>query len=121
MDISTNPFAPQKLEWAYGVAIKKLDERETWWPLNAMRAAKRRDPSMMRALDKCAETMLVLQESLNKDVRRLAEFAGGQREATEHQMFRNAFQMADEGCHEGMEPYIWIYGAVGLLCGFSER
>jgi hypothetical protein len=120
VDISYNSFSPERVEWAYGMAIKKQEENDWNWVLPGFRAAKDRAPKMMMALERCAEVMHQMQEAQALSTRRSAETFAEQQEFTEYQMFREAFKMADEGHHQTMKHFVWIYGAVGLLCGYTN-
>ena len=123
MSMGYNSFRDARIEWAYSVALKKQEEQKWDWGVAAMRAAKAKDPKMMIALERCAEAMHRMSEHQNGDTRRSADQdnLGASTEFTETQMFREAFRMADEEKHDTMEPFLWIYGAVGLLCGLSNK
>ena len=121
MDVSYNAFSFSRVERAYAQAVKKQEQQEWRWPIAGIRAAKARDPKMMHALERCAEVMHQHAELQNGQTRRSAETFAQQQEFTEFQMFREAFNMADSGHHDTMEHFLWIYGAVGLLCGISEQ
>lgn len=122
MEIGYYPFDIRKIEWAYGMALQKQEQREWNWAIPAMRAARAKDPRMMHALERCALEMDKWADGQKDDLARKAEELGHSRlEHTESQMFREAYRMAAEDKHDTMEPFLWIYGAVGLLCGYTHR
>jgi len=122
MDMGYNPFDIRRVEWAYGLALKKQEEKAWNWAIPSMRAARAKDKKMMIALERCATVMDKWADEQKSDLARRAEEMGHERlEHTESQMFREAYRMAVEDKHDTMEPFLWIYGAVGLLCGYAHQ
>lgn len=121
MQLSYDPFDIRRIENAYGVAIRKQEAREWSWAIPAMRAARDKSPRMMHALEKCALAMDKWADEQRSDLEAKAEELGHERlEHTESQMFREAYRMAAEDKYDTMEPFLWIYGAVGVLVGITH-
>ena len=121
MEFSYNPFDIRRIEKAYSTAMRKQEERDHRWPRAALRAARDKSPKMMHALEKCALEMDKWADMQKSDLESKAKELGHERlEHTESQMFREAYRMAAEDKHDTMEPFLWIYGAVGMLCGFTR-
>ena len=120
MHITHSPFSIVRVEKAYKTALEEQEKGNWSWGRAAIRAACDKNPGMMHALEKCAEVMHQEMENQSLSTRRSAKTFSEQQEFTEFQMFREAFRMADEGHQDTMEHFIWIYGAVGLLCGITQ-
>ena len=77
-----------------------------------MRAARARDPHLMKALEGGAEVLLKLsREQLGTNYM----VAGERLDATEHSLWREAYVQADDGA--AMIQFKWIYGAAAELAG----
>ncbi len=121
MQISYNPFDIRRIENAYSTAMRKQEERDHRWPRAALRAARAKDSKMMHALEKCALEMDKWSDQQKSDLETKSEELGHTGlEHTELQMFREAYRMAAEDKHDTMEPFLWIYGAVGILVGITH-
>ena len=82
-----------------------------------MRAARERDPRLLKALEKAAEVVTKMDENQRGRTRRATEHFSEAGETTETQLFREAYRMADQGT-----PIVnlkWIYGAAAWLCGYN--
>jgi putative protein kinase ArgK-like GTPase of G3E family len=122
MEVGLNLFSITRIENAYSIALKKQEQKEWSWPVAATRAAQAGDPKMLMALERCASAMDAWQDEQKSDLERKRRELGHERmEFTEAQMFREAYVMADKGKVDTMEHFTWIYGAVGLLCGYSRQ
>ena len=120
IEVGYTSINAKTVEKAYAKCQERQDAKDWHWPIAAMRAAKARDPKMMKVLELCAEVMQELQENQSRETRRSSDFHPDTVEFTEYQLFREAYRMADEGKHETMEHFLWIYGACGYLCGYSR-
>jgi hypothetical protein len=82
-----------------------------------MRAARARDPKLLKVLDLAANVMVNIEESQRREEMRTSLIYGERRYSTETQLWREAYRMVDQGT-----PIIhlqWIYGAAALLAGLS--
>lgn len=103
-----------RVEWAYGTAQRCQHEpRGESLARQAWRAAEARDPKLLLALDKGAT---ILQRISEEQFGAHGMDVNGYRvDATEYQLWRNAYTTLDKGTPE--QNYIWIYVAGGLLAG----
>lgn len=99
------------VERAHGLAIKAQRLGKRGFADKGMRAARARDPFLMKAIEGGAEVLLKISE------RQLGHYSvcGLRVDATEHQLWREAFIQADKG--EPMIQFEWIYGAAAELAG----
>ena len=103
---------PKTVEAAQGWMLKRQEANDSHVVRVALRAAHDRNPWLMKALDKGSEVLHALSESqLGKTYN-----VGGLRiDATEFQMWREAFRWADKG--EPMAQFSWQYVAAARLAG----
>lgn len=80
-----------------------------------MRAARVRDPRLLKALEGGAEILRRMSEE-QMGVHGL-DVGGIRVQATEYQMWLNAYRMVDEGNMAGAAPYEWWIGAAAFLAG----
>jgi hypothetical protein len=111
-------ITPELVEAAYRTAIRMQQARALWWADVGMKAAKARDPKLLKALEKAAEVVTKMDEEQRGRTRRHAEYLNHQTETTETQLFREAYRMADQGTP--IEHLKWIYGAGAWLCGYNN-
>jgi hypothetical protein len=102
------------VEWAHGRAQTAQRQGMVNFAASGMRAARARDPHLLKALEGGAEVLTKMNDrQLGPHFR-----VGHHRvDSTEVQMWREAFRLCDEG-----EPLInlqWIYGAAALLAGLQ--
>jgi tRNA A37 N6-isopentenylltransferase MiaA len=110
-------ITPERVEYAYGLAMKRQQSRADWWADIGWRAAQERDPRLLKALEKAAEVVTKMDENQRGRTRRATEHFSEAGETTETQLFREAYRMADQGT-----PIVnlkWIYGAAAWLCGYN--
>jgi len=110
-------ITPERVEYAYGLAMKMQQLRGDWWADVGWRAAVARDPKLLKALERAAEIVSKMDEEQRGRTRRASEHLSHQGETTETQLFREAYRMADLGT-----PVVnlkWIYGAGAWLCGYN--
>ena len=83
-----------------------------------MRAARARDPKLLKALERGAEIMDRLSESQMGQTRRslATDVEGYKVEHTETQLWKKAYEFADRG--EPLQHFCWIYGAAAIMCGY---
>ena len=112
-------ITPERVEWAHGRAcnyqmIKRQSAADAAW-----RAAKARDPKLLKALEKGAEIIGKMSEAQMGQTRRRIDVPFSEsREHTESQMWRKAYEFMDKG-----DPIIqlqWIYCAGALLAGLVD-
>jgi O-acetylhomoserine/O-acetylserine sulfhydrylase-like pyridoxal-dependent enzyme len=81
-----------------------------------MAAARKRSPSLLKALEGGS---IILQRMSEKQMGVHGVDVGGIRvEATEYQMWKNAYTTADAGNPE--ENYAWIYASAAYLAGLVD-
>jgi hypothetical protein len=109
-------LTPERIEWAYGQAQKAQEQQRDIVAQTGMRAARARDPKLLKALEKAAEHTLKMHEAQMGRTRRSTEIEGYKVEATEHQLFREALVAADKG--EPLQNFAWLYGAAAIMIGY---
>lgn len=110
-------ITPHRVEWAYGLAQQAQAERKQWFADTGMRAARARDPKLLKALEKAAEIMGKLSEAQMGQTRRESTIRFDHtKEHTESQLFREAYRLCDEG--NPIYQLQWIYGAAAWMCGY---
>ena len=81
------------------------------------RAARARDPRLLKALEGAAEVMQAIQERQRGRTMRDSSTPYGQRvDLTEYSLWREAYKCCDRG--EPSENLMWIYGAAAELAGY---
>jgi hypothetical protein len=107
-----------RIEFAYGLAMKAQEERRQSFADTGWRAAKAKDPKMLKALERMAESTGKLQDQqIGRLMRDPASSYAESRGTTEHQFCREAYKLADEG--RPIQVFQWIYGAAAWLCGYN--
>jgi hypothetical protein len=100
------------VERAHALALDAQSRRQMGFAEKGMRAARARDSHLMKALEGGAEVLLKMSE------RQLgASFVveGKRIDATEYQLWREAYAAADRG--DPMVQFRWVYGAAAALAG----
>lgn len=109
-----------KCEYAYGLASKAQHLHFQVFADAGMRAARARDPRMLKALEKMSEHTLAAQENqVGQTMRSVNATFGETRGTTEHQLVREAYKALDKG--EPIPHLEWIYGAAAWLCGYARH
>ena len=111
-------ITPELVEAAYRTAIRMQQARALWWADVGLKAAKARDPKLLKALEKATEVVTKMDEDQRGRTRRHAQYLSEQTETTETQLFREAYRLMDEG--RPIENLKWIYGAGAWLCGYNK-
>ncbi len=83
-----------------------------------MRAANAGDARLLKVLEKGAEHTGKMAEEQYGRTRRAAEVESEKVEVTEHQLWREAYRMMDQGTP--LENFQWIYGAAAIVCGYVD-
>jgi hypothetical protein len=111
-------LSDNKIEYAYGQAIRAQERNDRGFAETGMRAARARDPKLLKALERMAESTYKLQEAqLGRSMRSPDATFGESKGTTEHQLVREAYRMADIGTP--LENFMWVYGAAAWLCGYN--
>lgn len=107
-----------RIEHAYAVAVQAHQQQRQGFADTGYRAAKLKDPKLLKALERMAESTGKLQDrQLGRTIRDPGSTFAQSRGTTEHQLCREAYRMADSGTpHRAFE---WIYGAAAFLCGYN--
>lgn len=106
------------VERAYGEACRAQEQRRQSFADIGWRAAKARDPKLLKALEKMAEVTGRMQENQLGRTMRSSSNYGETRGTTEHQLCREAYRLCDEG--RPIQNFEWIYGAAAHLCGYNQ-
>lgn len=102
------------VEDAYRIARMAQVQRRQSLATAGMRAARARDSRLLKALEGGAE---VLRRMSERQLGSTYNVGGYRVQATEFQLWRNAYQMVDEGNMVGAGNYEWIIMAAALLAG----
>jgi hypothetical protein len=106
-------ISEKSVEWAHGRAIRAQREQRVELAAAGMRAAKARDPHLLKALEGGAEILYRMND--RQQGARGFRMNGHRIDTTELQMWREAYRLCDEG-----EPILalqWIYAAGAVLAG----
>lgn len=107
----------KRVEYAYGLAQQRQLGRDLSFGQIGMRAAKARDPKLLKALEKATE---IITKQSERQFGRTRRDPGTEFrytiEPTEVQLWREAYTFADKG--EPLEQFEWIYGAAAFLAGY---
>lgn len=112
-----NYVCAESVEYAYRRCQIELRNGNENFAAVGMKAARARDPKLLKVLDLCANVMVNLEESQRREQMRTTLIHAEARYTTETQMFREAYRLCDEG--NPIENFKWIYGAAALLAGFN--
>ena len=82
------------------------------------RAAKARDPKLLKALECGAEIIgQMTEEQYGRTMRDPGADFAQTKGTTEQHLWREAYRLCDEG--RPIENFCWIYGAAAWLCGYN--
>lgn len=105
-----------RVEQAYRYAKKWRDEDKTSWAQIGMRAARARDPKLLRALDQALEVLLAEHERQMGEFQRQGKTDFNERALpSEVGFFREVYRTVDES--RPMTEYMWGYAAACWLAG----
>ena len=110
-------ITPARVEYAYGLVQQAQVMGRQSWADTGMRAARARDPKLLKALEKGAEIIGKMSEAQMGQTRRSTEIFSHTKEHTVSQLWREAYRLADEG--KPIENLCWIYAAAAWLCGYN--
>ncbi len=108
----------QRIEWAYSLARKSMENRQLLIAQVGWKAARARDPKLLKALEIGAEKIGKLSEGQTGRTRRTSSTLSETIEHTEASLWREAYRLCDEGTP--IQNFEWIYGAAAVLCGYVD-
>ncbi len=109
----------QRIEWAHGRACRAQEQQRQNVADVGWRAARARDPRLLKTLEIGAEKIGKLSENQTGRTRRSTSSEFKETiEHTEFQLWREAYRLCDEG--NPIRNFEWIYGAAAILCGYVE-
>ena len=97
----------QRIEWAHGRACQAQREQRQGVADAGWRAARARDPRLLKTLEIGAEKIGKLSENQTGRTRRSTEKYAESVEHTEFQLWREAYRLCDEG--NPIRNFEWIY------------
>lgn len=104
------------VEAAYTLGTRCQQARRQSFADTGLRAARARDPKLLKALEKGAEVLRALSE------RQLGASyttsTGVRVDATEYNLWKAACECVDKG--EPIKNLEWIYGMAAWLCGYNS-
>lgn len=116
----SDSLSPDRVEYAYGLAIRAQESQWQHFADQGWRAALARDEKLLIALEKMSEyTLKLSEEQMGQTRRSIGTPHAHTREHTEHQLCREAYKLCDEG--RPIRNFEWIYGAAAWLCGYIVR
>lgn len=93
-------------------------ERSESFANTGMRAARARDPRMLKVLEIAASLLDKAQDDqLGRTMRSQSATHAETFGTTEAQLWRESYRLMDEG--QPIENFKWIYGAAAWLCGYN--
>jgi hypothetical protein len=113
-------ITPVVVEEAYRRCRQAQAQRNQNFADTGWRAARARDPKLLKALEVGAEAVEKLSEEQFGRTMRMADskdrhkYQGGTVEA---QLWREAYRLCDEG--NPIRNFEWIYGAAAWICGYN--
>ena len=105
--------------YAFNRARKEQAEGNYAWANIGMRAAKARDPKLLKALDLAANAMYAEEERQRGHSMRTTDIHAEARYSTYTQMWRESYRMVDEGKAGEVPHLMWMYGAGAFLAGYQ--
>jgi hypothetical protein len=110
---------PGRVEWAYAKAMEAQHFRKQRFADVGWRAAKDRDPRLLKVLECAASIVSKIDEQQRGQTRRGSDVAYAESvETTVTQLFRGAYETVDKGTP--VRALEWIYGAAALMCGYLD-
>ncbi len=108
----------ERVEYAHGLAIRYQQEGRQSFADVGLRAARARDPKLLKALEKGAELIGKASEAQMGFTRRGIDVPFAHtKEHTESQLWREAYRMVDQGTP--IANFQWIYGSAAYLAGYN--
>jgi hypothetical protein len=109
-------FSPERVEWAYRMAMRAQREGKQRYAERAMDLAHKRNSVLLKAMEKGAEIVSKMDEDQRGRTRRSAENLSEQVETTETQLWKESYRLMDEG--RPIPNFAWMYLAGMYLGGF---
>jgi hypothetical protein len=109
-------FSPERVEWAYRMAMRAQREGKQRYAARAFELASKRNDVLLKAMEKGAEIVAKMDEDQRGRTRRSAENLAEQSETTETQLWRESYRLMDEG--RPIRNFEWMYLAGMYLGGF---
>lgn len=109
-------FSPERVEWAYRMAMRAQREGKQRYAERAMELALKRNAVLLKSMEKGAEIVAKMDEDQRGRTRRSAENLAEQTETTETQLWRESYRLMDEG--RPIRNFEWMYLAGMYLGGF---
>jgi hypothetical protein len=111
-------ITPARVEYAYAKACKAQAEGRQSFADTGWRAARARDPKLLKALEQGAEILdRMTEQQYGRTMRDPGAEHGHTKGTTEANLWREAYRMCDEGT--ALENFCWVYGAAAWLCGYN--
>jgi len=108
-----------RVEWAYRRAMEAQHYRKQSFADVGWRAAKERDPRLLKVLECSANIISQMDEEQRGQTRRGSDVAFAESvETTVTQLFKGAYETVDRG--DPSRALEWIYGAAALMCGYLD-
>jgi len=107
----------EAVEDAHRRAMREMENPYTTFGEVGWRAARARDPKLLKVLEIAANQIMQLEEDQRREEMRTTEWFAYQRFSTETQLWREAYKTVDAGTP--VEQLKWIYGAAAKLAGFQ--
>lgn len=108
-----------RVEWAYRRAMEAQHYRKQRFADVGWRAAKDRDPRLLKVLECSANIVSQMDEEQRGQTRRGSDVAFAESvETTVTQLFKAAYETVDKG--DPSRALEWIYGAGALMCGYLD-
>jgi len=112
-------ITPAFVEHAYRRSKQASEKHNQHFAACGMRAAKARDPKLIKALERGAEILdKMTEDQYGRTMRDPSATHGETKGTTEAGLWREAYRMVDEGTP--IPQLQWIYGAAAVLCGYQS-
>jgi len=121
-------ITPARVEKSYQKAMeaqvasnsssRSIRERGQAFADTGMRAAKARDPKLLKALEQGAEILdRMTEQQYGRTMRAPDAEHGHTKGTTEANLWRESYRMCDQGT--ALENFCWIYGSAAWLVGYN--
>lgn len=112
-------ITPKRVEWAYGFARRAMKNKQDGVAEAGLRAARRQDPKLLKALDKMANILDAEAESqMGRTIRDTGTPFSERILPTEAQLVREAYVACDERPEDpNLANFSWLFGAAAVVAG----
>ena len=107
-----------RVEWAHRRASYAQRSQQNYIARAGWRAAVERDGKMLKVLELATKILQRMSEQQMGVHGHDVDGKGLYVEATEYQLWREAYKAMDEG--RPMQHFQWIYGAAALMLGYAD-